>query len=371
MEDLARQVCFYVPRKLRKLLSCLCVSFAVIVFLLVTHIFGFYVGIASREYSMNDNEIIAAIPKQMNTDELALNIQRQVQEYDATLAQKQKDAMFAANMEGLGDFASLTCSVQEAKVVIFVRLPKCASTSFVNILKRLSKTGDQHRQIKLSFDPSGASDWNTETMTKVAKLIKIESESSQLQYVYARHFYYVDFTQFNLWNFTYITIVRDPVSRFISSFLYYHYSSRLHIKAILDPKHRNESLKTCLDLGHEGCQLNLMTKYFCGHEKPLCKKGSIKAYQRAKENIDKHFSIIGVMEEMSLSYKLMKHLLPKHFYNLNPDVDSLLVQNKNEREMNIPQSLREEIEEKNKYDLMLYYYIREKLYVQARVCSII
>lgn len=364
--EIIRQVCFYVPRRVRKVLSCLLFSFVVILFLLVTHLFGFYIGIASKEYTMNDAEIIAAIPKQMKNDEMTRNIRRQVQEYDGSLAQKQKNAILTANMENLGDFA---CSVQQVKIVFFIRLPKCASTSFINILKRLSKTS-KGNQINFSFDPSGASDWNTETMEKVAKLVKIESESSKQQYIYARHFYYVDFTTFDLMNFTYITIVREPVSRFISSFLYYHYSSRPYIQAILNPKHKNESLKMCLDLGHEGCQLNLMTKYFCGHEKPLCKKGSMDAYNRAKENIDRHFTTIGVMEEMSLSYKLMKCLLPKHFKNLNPEMDASFVQNKNEHEMNIPPSLREEIEEKNKYDMMLYYYIREKLYMQARACSV-
>ena len=357
-----RKFCLFVPRKLKKVI--LIVTFIVIgIFgLLLMHVSAALIGLKFHELSMKDDDIIAAIPIQktplihthlMSTDKYEEKIIHNIRRHSFSNRTHRNHIIFPK------------CKRHNFKIVLFVRLPKCASTSFVNILKRLSHEG----QFIFKFNPSGAYDWDFSTTTKVARQIATENKYKKNYYVYARHFYFVDFTEYNIQNFTYITIVREPVSRFISSYLYYHLSSKPHIQAILNPSHKNESLKTCLEQIHEGCQLNLMTKYFCGHQ-PFCKTGSLEALDQAKENIVNHFSVVGIMEDLTLSYKVFRHVIPGHFKLLDPIADSQNQENRNEHESEIPQSLREDIESRNKADVLLYYYIKERLYMLAKACSI-
>lgn len=355
---------FPLPRKYSKvigILVCLCL---IVTILIITNIIGVLFGIASHELSTGDNDVIASIPKNPPLIPLQDAIRNQVKKYEEGVARNLRITKKEIPTS-LGE-VNRTCSVGQYKIVFFIRIPKCASTSFVNVLKRLSSEGQFH----LTFNPSGAFNWDNSTTLKEAKQIYKESHLSDRKYVYARHFYFVDFTKYGLNDFTYVTIVREPVSRFVSSYHYYHFSSKLHIQAILDPKHRDESLETCLNLGHEGCQRNLMTKYFCGH-KTVCKEGSWEALRIAKANIETHFLVVGIMEDMELSYKLIQHLLPDHFRHMNPGSDSQKKQNKNEHATEISQELKEKIEDKNMFDIILYNYIREKLYIQARACSLI
>ena len=353
---------FAIPRKYLKVIGISACLFIIVLVLLVTHMFGVFFGIASRELVIRDKEVIATIPRR-NSALVFQNIRSQVDKYDKSITQRMVDTSESRIATSI---PNLSCVTSHCKIVLVIRIPKCASTSFVTTLKQLSSNGYFH----FTFDPSGAYDWDSSTISKVAKRINTESQLGKLNYVYARHFYYFSFVDYNLPEFSYVTIVREPVFRFISSFLYYHFSSKHHIQAILDPRHKNESLETCLDLGHEGCQSNLMTKYFCGHE-AFCKKGSMTSFLVAKQNIVKDFKVVGIMENMTLSYRLIKNLLPDHFQHLNPESASKNKQNKNEHAIDISQSLREKIEEKNKFDILLYDFIRERLYRQATACSLL
>ena len=124
------------------------------------------------------------------------------------------------------ELGNLTCPKQSPSVVFFVRIPKAASTSFVQILKDMEPVS----KFKFVFNPSGASDWNTATMKQVARSVIRASAKETLKVVYARHFYYVNFNKYGLKRSTYITILRHPVNRVISSYLYYHFSSKQHIQ---------------------------------------------------------------------------------------------------------------------------------------------
>ena len=252
--------------------------------------------------------------------------------------------------------------------MFFVRIPKCASTSFITLLQKLS----QRSTFDVFFNPSGAFDWDTAYKNKVTKTVESKAAKPGRGFVYARHFYYVDFSGFGLSDYTYTTIIRDPVSRYISSFLYYHFSSKRHIQTILDPRHKNETLSTCLKLEHEGCKKNLVMQYFCGHDS-LCKQGSQEALRRAKHNMRTEFALVGVMEEMQLSMSVLKTLLPSYFRDLNLDaLSSMLPEvNKNENSLEVSAELRQEIAAANWVDVELYNYAKELLHAKARACKLL
>ena len=267
-----------------------------------------------------------------------------------------------------GGLEGVECSPLTPQVMFFVRIPKCASTSFVTLLQKLS----QQSTFDVFFHPSGAFNWDTAYKGKVAKTVQSKAAKPGRGFVYARHFYYVDFSHFGLTDHTYTTIIRDPVSRYISSYLYYHFSSKAHVQAILDPKHKNENLSTCLKLEHEGCKKNLLMQYFCGHDS-ICKQGSQEGLWRAKHNLRTQFAVVGIMEEMQLSMSIFKTLLPSYFRDMNLDaVNSVLPEmNKNEHSLDVSAELQQEIAAANWVDVELYKYAKELLHVKARACKLL
>ena len=253
-------------------------------------------------------------------------------------------------------------------ILFFIRLPKCASTSFVDLLQKLSTLTNFY----MEFNPSGAYNWNQNEKITVARQCSRKLFLKK-KLVYARHFYFVNFTTFGLRNFTYVTIVRDPIDRVVSSYLYYHFSSKKHIQYILKTEHKNESLITCLHHQHEGCTHNLATKYFCGHEN-WCKFGDKRALETAKRNLKRHFAVVGIMEEIELSVHVLRHLLPQFFVaGSERDAGALTLPalNRNERRVSVTEEERLEIARANAADIELYDYAVQLLHNQASQCGLV
>ena len=251
--------------------------------------------------------------------------------------------------------------------MFFIRLPKCASTSFLYLLQDLEEYSDFY----MEFNPSGAYDWKDDEKWSVAwKCLRRLMLKKKV--VYARHFYFLDFTPFGLKNFTYVTVIRNPIDKVLSSYLYYHFSSKRGIQQLVQPEHKNESLSTCLQYEHEGCTHNLITKYFCGHEY-WCKLGNEQALKTAKNNLRTNFALVGIMEDMELSMELMRQLLPQFFAvateNRTREV-TLPAMNKNERTVSLSEEERGEIGRANAADVELYEYARRLLHDRARLCNI-
>ena len=268
--------------------------------------------------------------------------------------------------EGTALSSKEECPVHFPKALFFIRIPKCASTSFVELLRKLST---QTSKLVFLFNPSGAFNWAQSEMSLVARQIKSRMWPGKLV-LYARHFYYVDFRSYNLDDYTYITIVRDPLTRFISSYLYYHFSSKRHIQSLLNPKHRNETLQTCVEYEHDGCTHNLMTKYFCGHM-TFCKLGDSAALEQAKKNMRDQFAVVGIVEDMELSLRVFKAILPQYFLKLDPQRSGILPDlNRNEHSLDVGPDLREKILTANAADVELYEYAKELLYTKVQKCGL-
>lgn len=361
MYSLVRSVCFYVPRKCRGVLLILCFLLVGISLLLGLHITAVLLGAANQEMKITEKSLKEDIPLLKITTETITSTTETSTSSSSTAAEQQE---------------GITCLPSFPKILLFIRIPKCASTSFLSIAEEISShrlEGDG-KGFDLHFNPSGAYDWNKEMIKSVLSTLREQSLIGDRS-MYIRHFYYVNFEDHSIHegqplpSFSYITIVREPVSRIVSSYLYYHFSSKPHIQRILNPKHKNESLETCVQYSHEGCTPNLMTRYFCGQERS-CASGSLAALEKAKRNIERHFKVVGLLENLKETYLLYKVLLPGYFKDLDESKGLGLRKNKNERRMELSSSLQERIKETNGADVLLYEYIKERFFEQLRKCGI-
>lgn len=254
------------------------------------------------------------------------------------------------------------CKVVRPQVLFFIRMPKCASTSFVSLLQSLATP----LSFQLHFNPSGAYDWNENTIKKEVGLIKSKSQKGKL--LYARHFYYTDFDRYGLTNYTYLTVIREPTARFVSSYIYYHYSSKHYVQKMLKPGDKNESLLKCISKGLNGCAHNWLTKYFCGHAR-VCRSGNETALAMAKDNMKRHFAAVGLVEDVQLTLKVFERALPGYFTLRSRDYN-LPKTNKNEQKMQLSLEEEEAVRRANAADTELYAYARELLKTTLRACHI-
>ena len=52
---------------------------------------------------------------------------------------------------------------------------------------------------------------------------------------------------------------------------------------------------------------------FCGHD-PICRKfNSPEALQRAKENVEKFYKVVGITENINMTLQVLEHEMPEYF----------------------------------------------------------
>lgn len=372
MMGASRRFCQHVPRKCRGMMLVGCFACFVVTAMLVGQASVFLAGIAARETGMTEAGILDAIPRENNVvvseegetkksdqqQRRGLNLQFPVPVRPLDSANQNRSSNLVVN---------LPCRpLTKLNYLFIMRIPKSASTSLVDLLQSLANG----RHLYLHFDPSGAYNWDdSRKQSVVKKLVDLHTSMPTTPIAYARHFYHVNFTAHALGGYKYLTIMREPVNRFVSSFLYYHYSSKGYIQAALDPRHRNESIIDCLKNGHEGCSPNLVTKYFCGHE-GFCKDGSARTLLRAKENLVRDFAVVGILEELELSYRVFGKVLPEYFGSVDPLVAVSYVKNSNQQTLVLTDWERLAIATANSADVELYAFTRELLHRQASGCGL-
>eukprot|EP00096_Caligus_rogercresseyi_P011298 TRINITY_DN4404_c0_g1_i1.p1 TRINITY_DN4404_c0_g1~~TRINITY_DN4404_c0_g1_i1.p1 ORF type:complete len:333 (+),score=63.69 TRINITY_DN4404_c0_g1_i1:29-1027(+) len=159
-------------------------------------------------------------------------------------------------------------------------------------------------------------------------------------YVYNKHFLFVNFEDFGEVNPIYINLVRHPVDRIISWYYYIRNPSYQFVandepiefdalksggKAIGSLKRSFEDcvrkgIPECTYVkgqyvlgGHNGGSHHSQISFFCGMHPDCHIFESIKAYDRAVENVEKYFAVVGVSEEFKKSLKILEAYVPRFF----------------------------------------------------------
>ncbi|KAG1714062.1 Heparan sulfate 2-O-sulfotransferase pipe [Nymphon striatum] len=199
-------------------------------------------------------------------------------------------------------------------LLIYNRVPKCGSGTMLKIFDRLS--------VRNNFTLKGYLMYSRYKPTK-------EQEENAAQYVMTmprpaclvKHFFYINFTEFNLPKPMYINMIREPVEMWISS---YYFEQMVPSGYRQNPQNLNNitaEFVDCFSKGVSKCrvlhgakeQKKLSIPYICGNQ-PFCLTiGSKEALQRAKYVAEKEYAIIGVLEEFNITLQLMEYFLPEYF----------------------------------------------------------
>ena len=271
-----------------------------------------------------------------------------------------------------------SCQPHRPLVLFFNRIPKSGSTTLQDFFRSLSN----FVAIEVDIYPQGAAKWSTSDREEVEdrsiKLLKHAklmhagdiSESYTPRGIYIQHFYYSEFPGLSAFgaDYGYVTLLREPVGRVVSAYYYYHFTKNFK----MPPGHKQTSLSECVRGELYGCEANLMTQYFCGHEDSCASKhGDYRyAFYMASQNIQKYIAV-GITEEFLTSVKLFQKLLPDFIPDFVELPQTLKKQNANELDYmeDVTESEITEIKDKNFLDIRLYELAKELFEAKVKACD--
>ncbi len=223
-------------------------------------------------------------------------------------------------------------------ILIFLRVPKTASLAVNSLIERLRDRHNFTAFSKIGGMVNMAADedeyiFEADPDLRKSLVDSILQEPSK-PFIYTRHQNFFDFAEFYPNSSSriqplYFSLVRDPIDR-LSSWYYYQrtYEKQLdsvgNLKNDLTSKEIKESFEECVLLQKQGCLFEpgminnnyaSQLSFFCGHD-PKCQVFESRfAFARAKENLVKHFAVVGVTEFFKESLLLLERHLPRYFYN--------------------------------------------------------
>lgn len=209
-------------------------------------------------------------------------------------------------------------------LLFFNRVPKVGSQTTMELIKTLAIKNDYH------YHKDRTQKVETIKLTRseekwLTNLVSFFSPPS----VYVKHVCFVNFSQYDIEMPIYVNMVRDPVERVISWYYYvrapWYFVERKRAFPDLplpNPNWLRKDFDTCVRRGDKECQylegderddFGQLTEFFCGQEDECTGLNTEVALRRAKENVEKHYAVVGVLEELNKTLTVLEHYIPRYF----------------------------------------------------------
>lgn len=199
-------------------------------------------------------------------------------------------------------------------VIIYNRVPKTGSTSFVGVAYDLCKkngfhvlhiniTGNMHA---LSLKNQFQFVWN------------VSHWNAMKPAFYHGHLAFVDFAQFGVSQRPlYINLIRKPLDRLVSYYYFLRHGDNFRPHLIRRKHGDKMTFDECVKLHQADCDpenMWLQIPFFCGHAAECWIPGNEWALREAKKNLINHYFLVGVTEELSDFIKVLEVALPGFFH---------------------------------------------------------
>ncbi|CAH1798040.1 unnamed protein product [Owenia fusiformis] len=277
---------------------------------------------------------------------------------------------------------------RDKALIIYSEMPKCGSGTFVRILSDVCKYSKHYRTKYTWPTPSPVELQSVESKQKYvsSKILPLRP------YIFMGHLSFLDFIELGNKQPLYIDIVRDPVERWISLY-YYKRVSPFHIKRLnLTRKERNRTMDNCMKIwisltGCLGRSIKatadcLKTKPYmgCKDEKIVSSyptwfsgqyiNSSLMSLQRAKTNIEKYYTFIGITEHFEETLKAMETILPSFTNEFTRMFKTTRNQNVGHNKVRPSDDNIDVIKELLSDDYELYGFIRQRFYKHINCLAI-
>lgn len=229
---------------------------------------------------------------------------------------------------------------------IFTHIPKSGGTSFREFFY---KAGLQNNIKKTEMHVPGVGGIsNNKNISQLSdeELIQFRNDKIKILADHSRFNVHANYF-LNMYNPFYYTTLREPVSRFISHYNFFHKNLGYHDLKGVDindlPMAKLEELVNLLS--------NLQIIYCVNTPKPRGWEIDEAGLAQAKFNLEKVYGSFGILEQANRSVEVLKNAAPKWLV-IN---DKLPEKNKNSApKSEVSPAIIEKIKEKNFYDLKFY-----------------
>ena len=258
------------------------------------------------------------------------------------------------------DYERLTKAMQNATKIIYNRVPKCGSTTVRRALKRIAvKTR--------AFKFIGSKEHHNQRPreTELQSLVK-QLKSTRAPWLYDRHLHFIEFDRYHLSDTLYINVVRRPVDRFFSWYYFIRFQHRLDMPDTV----RRRPFEKCVKENYKECsELHSFhigsVPYFCGQSE-VCMKPSQAAVDRAKQNINKYFGVVGLTRDMVHTIALLEQTSPHIFRNMTQFASYVIINGKRINKANTnytkDPAVMAIMNERMTYENQLYEFIKQRFY---------
>ncbi|XP_057321727.1 heparan sulfate 2-O-sulfotransferase pipe [Microplitis mediator] len=273
-------------------------------------------------------------------------------------------------------------------VLFFNRVPKVGSQTFMQLLRRLS--------VRNNFAFNRDQVQRVETIRlapyeqrQLVRLVNSYNEPS----VYVKHVCFTNFTEFNLPQPIYMNVVRDPVERVISWYYYvrapWYYVERKQIFPDLplpDPEWLKKDFESCVLNGDRECRYiegeyhegigdhRRQTLFFCGHSEKCMPFNTAGALERAKLSVEKHYAVVGVLEDVNTTLTVLENYIPQFFEGATElywdEMNSFKKINRNSFKPPVSEEIKEMVRKNFTREIEFYQFCRQRLHRQLRALKL-
>ena len=310
-------------------------------------------------------------------------------------------AKLKANLQSKASLLNNTAKANQS-FMIFNRVPKAGTNTLWEVIDVVAI--NQNHTFK-SLGDSGklkeARGENTfmfeenERKTYVEMLESSEEIDGLKHFSYSKHMNFLNFEEFNRTNPVYVNMVRHPVERVISWYYYQRQSSYIIYKdekneTILKKRHHDppfykRSYEDCFLQQLPECHypLNASTHsyfgrrdhkshtsqiaFFCGSELICDVFGSREALELAKSNVEKYYSVVGVLELWNETLETLEHYIPFFFKDAAKAYKEIIgnkIVNKNETKPKVPKFIKDAIAKNFTVEMEFFEFCKQRLYKQ-------
>ncbi|KDR19341.1 heparan sulfate 2-O-sulfotransferase pipe isoform X2 [Zootermopsis nevadensis] len=267
-------------------------------------------------------------------------------------------------------------------VVFFNRVPKVGSQTFMELLRRLSMRNifgfhrDHIQRVEtIRLAPS-------DQLNLATHVISYKPPA-----VYVKHVCFTNFTQYGLPEPIYVNLVRDPVERVISWYYYvrapWYYVERKQAFPDIplpDPHWLKKDFETCVLQGDRECRYlegeshegigdhRRQSLFFCGHSDFCTPFNTLGALQRAKKAVERHYAVVGVLEDLNSTLTVLENYIPLFFKGATQvywdEVDRFTRINRNLFKPPVSEEVKDIVRQNFTREVEFYQFCRQRLHRQ-------
>ncbi|CAG5048311.1 unnamed protein product [Parnassius apollo] len=198
-------------------------------------------------------------------------------------------------------------------IVIYNRVPKTGSTSFVGVAYDLCKKN--HFKVLHINITANMHVLSLSNQYKFAQNVTNWREMKPA--LYHGHMAFLNFERLGTSSKpVFINLIRKPLDRLVSYYYFLRNGDNFRPHLVRKKHGDKMTFDECVEKSQPDCDPNsmwLQVPFFCGHAAQCWKPGNQWALQQAKHNLVNHYFVVGVTEEMLDFISLLESALPRMF----------------------------------------------------------